>query len=1024
MKRLRKICSLAIMVCLLLLPATAQGAEKGKAIKQEIKSFTSILKNVAEPKKDQSLNPADYPLKEGGNYVGSLYDYYGYHYITFESITNYGTNQMDFKILYQSDYYNIKDSIVTMEFYKENNNTLQFYGYTEFDTYGENALNLHSYLDKSVYTDKQYIYVRLGISETKYDEYYTDTLLFKVKNPYYTNNSDPNPNPATGKYSIISNESVNDEQSEYTGSFKINNNQYAQNKRLSLDSYKMDVNKPFNIEKNKNKKVRKSSFLPNLSYQVGDNKNFWVTNLFSNVDYQINSKLLYSGSKANVWVYNNLITSQDADKLGKEFDNKIYQTITNNFAPVSDVDQDGKINILCYDIQDGFNGSGGYVAGYFWGGDLYNIDHSNQSEIFYIDTYPAMGTGSSKDVTAAYETLTHEFQHMVNFNQNVFIEGSEEAMDPWLNEGLSMAAEQIYSGNVLSDRINYYNSTNSTANGHSLLYWDYDGDTLANYSLSYLFSQYVKLQANKGNSIFKEILLDSNNDYKAVEDIVQKYINPTMTFGKFMTNFRAALFLKQDTGLYGFKGVPEFNQLQPRLYSGYGMNLKGGGAIVKQIDSQDFVVPANKGTDITYTFVDNDSTPPVIPTVDPVGDKDTTVKGKAEPTSLVSVKSGTALLGSAYADMDGNFSIIIAKQKAGTTLTVFAKDAAGNKSEDVTVTVADKTAPAAPTVNEVKDTDKKVTGKAEAYSKVTVKIGSTTLGEATTDKYGNFSVTLKIAQKAGTVLSVTAADKTGNISTSTLVTVEDKTVPIAPNVNEVKDYDKKVTGKAEAYSKVTVKTGRTTLGYANADKYGNFTVTLKAAQKAGTILSLTAADKNGNVSTATLVTVKDKTLPGNPVVNEVKDYDKKVTGKAEAYSKITVKTGRTTLGYANTDKYGNFTVTLKTAQKAGTILLVTATDKAGNVSKSTQVIVKDKTAPSAPKVNKVTARSTTVTGKTEAYATVYVKSGSRVIGTATASKSGNFTVKIAKQKKGTILYIYAKDKGGNTSKSVKMTVQS
>ena len=239
--------------------------------------------------------------------------------------------------------------------------------------------------------------------------------------------------------------------------------------------------------------------------------------------------------------------------MAQEFDQRIYPSVTNNFGLASDIDQDGRINILCFDIQDGFSGSGGYTAGYFWSGDLYNVTHSNQSEIFYIDTYPAMGS-YTKDVSRAYATLAHEFQHMVNFNQNVLIEGSYSNMDTWLNESLSMAAEQVYSGQGLSNRINYYNLSSSIQNGHSLLYWDHYGDTLSNYSLSYLFGQYIKIQANQGDRIFKEILTDPNNDYKAVENVAKKYIDPNMTFGKLMTNFRIALLLKEPAGLYGFKG--------------------------------------------------------------------------------------------------------------------------------------------------------------------------------------------------------------------------------------------------------------------------------------------------------------------------------------------------------------------------------------------------------------------------------------------------------------------------------------
>ena len=60
---------------------------------------------------------------------------------------------------------------------------------------------------------------------------------------------------------------------------------------------------------------------------------------------------------------------------------------------------------------------------------------------------------------------------MVNYNQNVLVEGGDY-MDTWLDEALSMAAEQMYEGFPLIDRIGYYEQSASIANGHSLLYWD------------------------------------------------------------------------------------------------------------------------------------------------------------------------------------------------------------------------------------------------------------------------------------------------------------------------------------------------------------------------------------------------------------------------------------------------------------------------------------------------------------------------------------------------------------------------
>ncbi|MBS4205022.1 Ig-like domain-containing protein [Lederbergia citrea] len=168
----------------------------------------------------------------------------------------------------------------------------------------------------------------------------------------------------------------------------------------------------------------------------------------------------------------------------------------------------------------------------------------------------------------------------------------------------------------------------------------------------------------------------------------------------------------------------------------------------------------------------------------------------------------------------------------------------------------------------------------------------------------------------------------------------------------------------------------------------------------------------------------DKTpLPAVPTVNAVSDKDKKITGKSEAGSKITVKAGTKVIGSATADKNGKFTVTLKSIQKAGTALYVTATNKAGKVSKAKKMIVIDKTPPAAPKVNKVTITSKTVTGKAEANSTVSVKINKKVVGSAKADKKGNYSVKIKKQKANTILYVYAKDKAGNVSKGTKAIVK-
>ncbi|MCB8606618.1 hypothetical protein LJD63_10185, partial [Veillonella nakazawae] len=74
---------------------------------------------------------------------------------------------------------------------------------------------------------------------------------------------------------------------------------------------------------------------------------------------------------------------------------------------------------------------------------------------------------------------------------------------------------------------------------------------------------------------------------------------PNLSFGQFMTDFRAALVLKEDTGLYGFKGDPVFDGLKVKTYSGSSIHIKGGGSIVKALSSKDdFQVPSDKGDDV------------------------------------------------------------------------------------------------------------------------------------------------------------------------------------------------------------------------------------------------------------------------------------------------------------------------------------------------------------------------------------------------------------------------------------------
>jgi 2',3'-cyclic-nucleotide 2'-phosphodiesterase (5'-nucleotidase family) len=161
--------------------------------------------------------------------------------------------------------------------------------------------------------------------------------------------------------------------------------------------------------------------------------------------------------------------------------------------------------------------------------------------------------------------------------------------------------------------------------------------------------------------------------------------------------------------------------------------------------------------------------------------------------------------------------------------------------------------------------------------------------------------------------------------------------------------------------------------------------------------------------------VSDQVAPEAPAVNEVTDQSTEITGTTEAGATVDVSVDGTVIGTATASENGSFSVEISKLT-AGTEVLVTATDAAGNVSEATVVTVIDVTAPDAPNVNPVIHNDTVVTGTTEAGATVKVMMGGDKLGTVVADSNGVFSVNVPKQKHKNVLTVTATDAAGNVSK--------
>ncbi|MCU7701544.1 Ig-like domain-containing protein [Enterococcus gallinarum] len=107
-------------------------------------------------------------------------------------------------------------------------------------------------------------------------------------------------------------------------------------------------------------------------------------------------------------------------------------------------------------------------------------------------------------------------------------------------------------------------------------------------------------------------------------------------------------------------------------------------------------------------------------------DTDTTVSGKGEPNAPIIIKVGDQPIGNGTVDSEGNYSVPIQKQSAGTNIkAVVTKD--GLSSEASTTVTKSSLIPT--TISNITTETTQVSGKAEPNATIKLKVGDTTLRE-------------------------------------------------------------------------------------------------------------------------------------------------------------------------------------------------------------------------------------------------------------------------------------------------------
>jgi hypothetical protein len=295
------------------------------------------------------------------------------------------------------------------------------------------------------------------------------------------------------------------------------------------------------------------------TYAGKEQLKFSAINAIAYEDYAVQAVRLAENDVCVVYGdYNAKVSVSTAEIIAREYAERIGPRITGVFGNYYPGDK--RLVILLLDIIDGYDSKNNptYVAGYFSMKDIFPksfMPSSNEAPMLYLDINPGI-PGSDN----FYSTIAHEFQHLINFSSRYRKKNPDLSavktqsdlnnlvasiqQDDWVDEGLSSAAEYIYSKATgkghIQDKIEYYNNAqdkyklgqSNIVLGNNFFTWG-ENDTFVydDYVTVYLFFQWLRIHANANDAngasvypVYLSIIESEYTDYRAVTTAARKHI--------------------------------------------------------------------------------------------------------------------------------------------------------------------------------------------------------------------------------------------------------------------------------------------------------------------------------------------------------------------------------------------------------------------------------------------------------------------------------------------------------------------
>ncbi len=290
---------------------------------------------------------------------------------------------------------------------------------------------------------------------------------------------------------------------------------------------------------------------PTQAYRIGDRESFWVTNVDTNENFQVQAVLRDESEHVYFWVQDGVrFKESDVKNLVNTFETRIYPRNREFFGSewVPGIDHDPHLFILYVKNVGG-------IGGYFSANDsIHPLAHeySNGHEMFIV-------SADYVDLKSdAASVLAHEFQHMIHW----YRDRNEES---WLNEGFSVLAEFLNGYDIGWVDDEYVSQPDI-----QLTYWPSVEDSYPYYGSAFMFVNYFLNRF--GEKATKALVASPENGLVSIDSILFGLGAKDIETGEAVTaddvfaDWVVANYLNDTTFENGRYGYPNFpNAPKPEL---------------------------------------------------------------------------------------------------------------------------------------------------------------------------------------------------------------------------------------------------------------------------------------------------------------------------------------------------------------------------------------------------------------------------------------------------------------------------